>query len=140
MPIGLKGISKVLKKAGVRHKYVYKYTHTSAKRDIKAHLRSGNPVIFYMSKSTLTPNTHAMVMLGLDKNDRVITGDTVHRSASQWGKNNRLVKFNTTKDAKSTKVSKLVKFFNSSTSSLDKVADFYNGPKGNIAYILVYKD
>ena len=140
MPISLKGISKVLTANGVRNKYVYKYTQKSARKMIKKHLKNGNPVIFYMSKSTLTPNTHAMVMLGLDKNGRVITGDSVHRSAGMWGANNRLVKFNTTKDPKSTTVANLVKYFTSSTNSISLVKDFYNGRAGNNAFILVYKD
>ena len=140
MPIGLKGISKVLTKNGVRNKYVYKYTKKSATKEITEHLASGNPVIFYQSNSVLTPTTHAMIMLGLDDNGRVITGDTVHRPASLWGKNNRLVKFNTTKSAKSTTVKNVCRYFNASTSSISKVADFYNGQKGNVAYVLVYKD
>ena len=140
MPIGLKGISKVLTANGVRNKYVYKYTKASAIKTITAHLRRGNPIIFYMSKSTLTPNTHAMVMLGLDKNGRVITGDTVHRSARAWGANNRLIKFNNTSDAKSTTVKNLCRFFTSSTNSIKNVKDFYNGKQGNNAFVLIYKD
>ena len=140
MPIGLKGINKVLKDSGVRCKYVYNYTKKSAAKEIRAHLEQGNPIIFMQPKSTHTPNTHAMLMLGLDEGGRVIVGDSVLRSASKWGKNNRLIKYNTRKSLKSSTVENICKYFNASTTSVKGRGYFYDGRKGNIGYILVYKD
>ncbi|MBQ3281909.1 MAG: fibronectin type III domain-containing protein [Eubacterium sp.] len=140
MPIGLKGIAKVLEDNGVQYKYVHKYTTESATKEIKAHLESGNPVIFTVPKSTYSNGVHTMCMLSLDKNGRVIVGDSIMGSAKKWGKNNRLVKFNTTSSSKSSKVSKICKFFNASTKNVDKVGYFYSGRKGNIGYILVWKE
>lgn len=140
MPIGLKGISKVLKANGVKHKYVYNYTKKKAQKEIKAHLQSGNPVIFTIRASIYSKYPHTMTMLGLDKNGRIIVGDSSICSASKWGANNRLVKFNTTKSASSSKISSICKYFKYSTKSVAGVQDFYHGKPGNIGYILVYKD
>ena len=139
MPIGLRGISKVLKANGVKHKYVYKYTKKSAAKEIKEHLKSGNPVIFMIRRSTYAHNPHAMVMLGLDNKGQVIVGDSSLCSASKWGTNNRLIKYNTKSNKKSNTVTNISKFFKYSTKSVKGVTDFYNGKKGNIGYILVYK-
>lgn len=140
MPIGLKGIAKVLEDNGVQYKYVYQYTAKSATKEITAHLESGNPVIFTVPKSVYSGGVHTMCMLSLDKNGRVIVGDSIMGSAKKWGKNNRLVKFNTTSSSKSSKVSKICKYFNASTKSVDNVGYFYSGRKGNIGYILVWKE
>ena len=140
MPIGLRGITKVLKANGVRYKYVYNYTQKNARKQIKEHLQSGNPVIFTIRASIYSKYPHTMTMLGLDKNGRIIVGDSSICSASKWGANNRLVKFNTTKDATSSKISKICKYFKYSTKSVANVQDFYHGKPGNIGYILVYKD
>lgn len=140
MPIGLKGIAKVLEANGVQYKYVHEYTAKSAAKEIKAHLESGNPVIFTVPKSVYSSGVHTMCMLSLDKNGRVIVGDSCLGSAKKWGKNNRLIKFNTTSSSSSSKISKVCKYFNASTKKVDKVGDFYSGRKGNIGYILVWKE
>ncbi len=137
MPIGLRGISKVLKANGVKHKYVYKYTKKSAAKEIRAHLEKGKPVIFMIRRSTYAYNPHMMVMLGLDKKGRVIVGDSCLSSASKWGTNNRLIKYNTRKKTTSNTVENICKYFKDSTNSVKGVGSFYDGRKGNIGYILV---
>lgn len=140
MPIGLKGITKVLKANGVRCKYVHKYTKKSAQKEIKEHLESGNPVIFTLSYSFYCSNNHTMCMLGLDKDGKVIVGDSIRSTAKKWGKYNRLVKFSTKSNPKSNTVKNICKNFKYSLNDASKVGYFYDGKKGNIGYVLVWKD
>ena len=137
MPIGLKGVNKVLKDSGVKTKYRYNYTKKSAAKEIREHLEKGKPVIFMIRRSTYASNPHMMVMLGLDKKGKVIVGDSSLCSASKWGTGNRLIKFNTKKNKESNTVENICKFFKDSTSSVKGRSYFYDGRKGNIGYILV---
>ena len=138
MPIGLKGMSAVLDAYGVENKYVYTYDTKSAAAEIRKHLENGDPVIFTIPKSTYAGGVHTMLMLGLDDDGRVIVGDSLYQASSKWGSNNGLIKFNTTSSSSSSKVEKICKYFNASTTKTDNVGFFYNGRKGNIGYILVY--
>ena len=138
MPIGLKGMSAVLDAYGVENKYVYTYDTASAAAEIRKHLANGDPVIFTIPKSTYAGGVHTMLMLGLDDNGRVIVGDSLYQASSKWGSNNGLIKFNTTSSSTSSKVEKICKYFDASTTKIDNVGFFYNGRKGNIGYILVY--
>ena len=140
MPIGLKGITKVLKANGVRCKYVHEYTKKSAQKEIKEHLKSGNPVIFTLSYSFYCSNNHTMCMLGLDDRGQIIVGDSIRSTAGKWGKYNRLVKFNTKKDPDSSKIKNVCKYFKYSLKDASKVGYYYDGKKGNIGYVLVWKD
>ena len=138
MPIGLKGISQVLSTYGIEHKYVYNYTWRSARTEIKEHLAKGDPVIFTLPKSPYAGGVHTMVMLGLDARGRVIVGDSLLQSASVWGENNRLIKYDTVKKEKVNTVKNITSYFNASTEDVSEVLPFYKGRKGNIGYILVY--
>ena len=140
MPIGLKGITKVLKANGVRCKYVHEYTKKSAEEEIRAHLESGNPVIFTLSHSFYCDNNHTMCMLGLDKNGKIIVGDSIRSVAKKWGKYNRLVKFNTLSNVNSNTVKNVCKYFKYSLKDASNVGYFYSGKKGNIGYVLVWLD
>lgn len=141
MPVNLKGISTILTYYGVKNKYVYKYTAANAEKEITAHLKEGNPVIVTLpGKNNYAGGTHTMVMLGLDENGDVIMGDSLKQSSGKWGKDNRLVKFDTAKNGNVNTVSSIVKSFSAYSTSKSKVTKsmYYTKAKaGNIGYVLV---
>lgn len=88
MPITLGGMTLIFDKYGVEYK---KPSTDSDKRagEVKKWLRKGNPVIltFGNGKSAhLSRYTHTVLLLGIDDNGKVIIGDSLHKSASYWGK------------------------------------------------------
>lgn len=83
MPIALNGITKVLDRYNIR----YKYGTGNAKEVIKW-LKAGDPVIMTIGDGTslgLTSNTHTILLLGI-QNGYVVIGDSVLKSAEEWGK------------------------------------------------------
>lgn len=99
MPISLYGMTQILNKYGVKHRYVRDFTDSQAKQEIKAHLKTGNPVIFVVAAKSRkegavdnkwTSGYHCMTMLGMTEKDKVIVADSVDRSSSIFGNNQRV--------------------------------------------------
>jgi len=138
MPVGLKGMSRILTYYGVDNTYVYDCSAHDMTKEIRTHLQAGNPVIFTMPRTNnYSGGIHTMLMLGLDKKGRVIAGDSLKQNASKWGSQNRLVKFDTTDNSGVNTVENITSFFTYSIGSIDDLGLFYSGPRGNIGYILV---
>ena len=138
MPISLKGIDKVLTAYGVKHKFVYTYTKASAKREITNHLKEGDPVIFMLKEGLYAGSPHTMIMLGLDKNGKVIVGDSLFQK-DRWGASAYgLIKYSKAGDPKSNTVANIVKYMDGSTNDISKKGLFYTkGAAGNRGYILI---
>ena len=92
MPVSLYGISQILKKESIRNNYVMHFERKTALEVIDRHLRSGNPVIFETSRIRYKGNHivslsdkkyagsyHTMIMLGYDRDGRVIFTDSATR-------------------------------------------------------------
>lgn len=91
-PVSICGISKVLTKAGVKNKYVRKFTNAKAVSDIKKHLYKGNIVVIetnnraqvngrYVGKKVTkwAGSKHTMVLLGMTDTGKVIVADSSYR-------------------------------------------------------------
>lgn len=97
-PISLYGITKVLESYHVGYKLVRDFDDVSALTEIENHLKTGNPVIFIVDnesrfgglKNKWTSSYHCMTMLGMTDTNEVIVADTVNRSTSIFGKNQRI--------------------------------------------------
>jgi len=82
MPISMYGNSKVLTKYGVSHKYISTFkSDATVKSDISTHLKSGQPVMFIVSKTNRatgkqdtkwTNSYHTMIMAGITADDKVL--------------------------------------------------------------------
>ena len=138
MPISLKGIDKVLTEYGVKHKFVYTYTPASAEKEITEHLKEGDPIIFMLKEGLYAKYPHTMVMLGLDKDGKVIVGDSLVQK-SLWGASAYgLIKYSKEDDPKSNTVANIVKYMDGSTTDISKKGLFYTkGAAGNRGYILI---
>ena len=138
MPISLKGIDQVLTEYGVKHKYVYSYTPESATKEITAHLKEGDPIIFMISPGLYASNPHTMLMLGLDKEGKVIVGDSMMQR-KRWGSSAYgLVKYSQEGNPDSNTVANIVSYMDGSTGSVANKGFFYSGGKvGNRGYILI---
>ena len=99
MPISLYGMTQILDKYGVRYNYVRDFSDSLAKQQIEAHLRTGNPVIFVVAAKSRkegaldnkwTSGYHCMTMLGMTDTGKVIVADSVDRSSSIFGNNQRI--------------------------------------------------
>lgn len=99
MPISLYGMTQILDKYNVRYKYVRDFADGQAKQEIEAHLRTGNPVIFVVAAKSRkegaaankwTSGYHCMTMLGMTDTGKVIVADSVDRSSSIFGNNQRV--------------------------------------------------
>ena len=129
MPISLKGIAQVLTEYGVKHKYVYSYTQESATREITAHLKEGDPVIFMISPGLYASNPHTMLMLGLDEEGKVIVGDSMMQK-KRWGDSAYgLVKYSQEGNPQSNTVANIVSYMDGSTGSVANKGFFYSGGK-----------
>ena len=93
MPVTLYGISRILKKESIRCNYVMHFKRKTAMEVIDRHLSSGNPVIFETSRIRYHNNLvvslwdkkyagsyHTMIMLGYDRQGKVIFTDSAGRS------------------------------------------------------------
>ena len=81
--ISVRTAEEILKNMGIPVKTVTGFTTTSAVKEIRAHLKKGNPVIVKVNNSfysgvNLTSGHHAMVLLGLDARGKVILYDTAY--------------------------------------------------------------
>lgn len=95
MPVSLYGICQILQKEAIKCKYVASFRRQEALEIIDRHLRSGNPVIFEASRIRYKGNFpvsfndqkfsgsyHTMLMLGYDKEGKVIITDSAQREWS----------------------------------------------------------
>lgn len=97
-PISLYGMTKVLDTYHVGYKLVRSFDDASALTEIEAHLKTGNPVIFIVdnesrfggTKDKWTTSYHCMTMLGMTDTGEVIVADSVDRSSSIFGDNQRI--------------------------------------------------
>ncbi len=98
MPISLYGMTKVLDNYNVGYKLVREFDDASALAEIEAHLKTGNPVIFIVDNTSRfggtankwTTGYHCMTMLGMTDTREVIVADSVDRSSSIFGDNQRI--------------------------------------------------
>lgn len=98
MPISLYGMTQILDYYHVGYKLVRDFDDVSALTEIENHLKTGNPVIFIVDnesrfdglKNKWTTGYHCMTMLGMTDTNEVIVADTVNRSTSIFGKNQRI--------------------------------------------------
>ena len=98
MPVTLYGICQILQKEAISCKYVASFQRKEAMEILDRHLRSGNPVIFELSRIRYKGNIpvsindrkyagsyHTMIMLGYDKEGKVIITDSAQREwAGSW--------------------------------------------------------
>ncbi len=99
MPLTLSGITRALRKAGIKAKYVRSFSSDAAvQKQIYAHLKTGNPVIFtarnYNRKAGRTDTKwttylHTMVFLGRYTTGEVLIADSADRT---WYKGNQRLK------------------------------------------------
>ena len=91
-PVSLYGISKVLKKCGVKNKYIRSFSNKKAVKKIEKHLKKGNVVIIETNNhkqddgdfhkkytSRWAGSKHTMVLLGMTDNGMVIVADSAYR-------------------------------------------------------------
>ena len=90
LPLSLNGITKIFSYYGISTKYVRTFTDSWARAEIIRHLKSGQPVIFVVSKKNRatgkksnkwTNSYHTMAMLGVTDTGKVIVADSVNRSS-----------------------------------------------------------
>ena len=130
MPVSLYGMNMILNKHGIRTKYVRRYEKEAAAHQIKAHLKTGNPVIIEMKKGKWANSFHTMVLLGLTNTGRAIIADSADRSA--FGSQQR-VKYETVSNL-------LEEGMFSCTASGAKSTNCYFSTAGGGGYILVNPD
>lgn len=99
MPISLYGMTQILNKYNVKNRYVRDFTDSQARKEIEAHLKTGNPVIFIVAAKSRkegaqankwTSGYHCMTMLGMTDTGKVIVADSVDRSSETFGNNQRV--------------------------------------------------
>lgn len=90
LPLSLNGITKIFTYYGIETKYVRTFTDSGARNEIARHLKSGQPVLFVVSKknratgkssSKWTNSYHTMAMLGITDTGKVMVADSVNRSS-----------------------------------------------------------
>ena len=90
LPLSLNGITKIFTYYGVETRYVRFFNDAGARNEIVRHLKSGQPVVFVVSKknratgkvtSKWTNSYHTMAMLGITDTGSVIVADSVNRSS-----------------------------------------------------------
>ncbi len=138
MPVSLNGMTKILDYYKVPNRYVRSFTDQEAITEITKHLKTGNPVIFVVSaydrsKSGSSSKTekwttgyHCMTMLGLTETGKVIIADTVNRSKTTFG-NNQRIKYAT--------VTELVNYMFSCTKTSN--SNYWSGKTSSGGYILI---
>ena len=98
MPVSLYGISCILEKEQIVHRYVGDFQDKDGENEIRAHLLSGRPVIIETSRmkrengrivkwfdKRFAGSYHTMILLGLDENGQVIFTDSATRTwAGEW--------------------------------------------------------
>ena len=95
MPVSLYGISRILTDCGVSHRYVGDFKDEDAVNEIRAHLRSGRPVVVETSRmkrqngrivrwfdKKFAGSYHTMILLGEDENGHFIFTDSATREWS----------------------------------------------------------
>ncbi|MDO4975931.1 MAG: Ig-like domain-containing protein [Eubacteriales bacterium] len=131
-PISQYGMTQVLTRKGVKHRYVRTFTKEEAKVEIEDHLKTGNPIIFVASasdgKSTkFTTSYHTMVMLGMTETDQVIIADSVDRTKENFGYDTR-IKYST--------INEIINFIFACTNPTS-TSKYWNGREGCGGYILI---
>ena len=129
MPISMWGITKVLDKYGIDHKFVYDYDDAAATEEIRAHLETGRPVLLTLrnkdGEGKWAGSVHTMVLAGLDEEGKAIVCDSAQRKWAEPG-NQRI---------KHGDISELVSFM--WPSKKPSKSTFYKGRKGASGYILI---
>lgn len=125
-------ISQILKNAGVKCHPVYKYTNSSAVKEITTNLEEGRPVLIMCHRKTvngikLANSYHFIVLIGIDEKGNAIAlnpaGGTVNRSHCTGG-------FKLS-------VKKLVKNHMWSCTGSKYKSFYFNGAKNYGGYIIV---
>ncbi len=135
MPISLYGMTKVLDSYKVGYKLVRSFDDASALKEIKAHLKTGNPVIFIVDNESRfggtankwTTGYHCMTMLGMTDTGEVIVADSVDRSSSIFGDNQRI---------KYASLSELLGYMFSCTNTTS-TSIYWSGKTSSGGYILI---
>ncbi len=88
MPVTLFGAKEILEKYGVEYR-LPAADPGDREREITEWLRAGDPVLFTFGNGSshgLSRHTHTVLLLGMDDKGHVIIGDSLHKSASHWGR------------------------------------------------------
>ncbi len=134
LPLSLNGISKIFTYYGVETRYVRAFSDSSARNDIVRHLKSGQPVIFVVSKknratgkksSKWTNSYHTMAMLGITDTGKVIVADSVNRSS-----------FGSWQRIKLAGINELIHYMFSCKKY--KNSNYWGGASSSGGYLLVY--
>lgn len=138
MPVTLYGISRILKKCGIRNKYVSSFSSDNkVYKVLTSHLRKGEAVVIETNNrrqkngrisssydSKWARSRHTMVLLGLTENGNVIVADSANRD---WAGGSQRIKLASLKDL----IAHMVPHSPSGKSL------YYNGSKCYSGYILV---
>ena len=108
MPVSLYGISKILMRYGIAHRYIGSFQDEEAYEDIKNHLLRGKPVVIETSRmkrkngkivkffdKRFAGSYHTMILLGIDKNGQSVFTDSAYR---EWSGNRQRLKWATLED------------------------------------------
>lgn len=134
LPLSLNGISKIFRYYGVETRYVRSFSDSSARNEIVRHLKSGQPVIFVVSKknratgkktSKWTNSYHTMAMLGITDTGKIIVADSVNRSS-----------FGSWQRIKLAGINELIHYMFSCKKYKD--SNYWGGASSSGGYLLVY--
>lgn len=98
MPVSLYGISRILQKNHIPHRYVGRFEDGQAMKEMEEHLGRGRPVVIETSRmrrkngrivrwfdKKYAGSYHTMVLLGIDERGRVLFTDSAQRQwAGSW--------------------------------------------------------
>lgn len=98
MPVSLYGISLILEKYQVAHRYIGNFKDEEALQNIRKHLFKGKPVVIETSRmkrkngkiikffdKRFAGSYHTMILLGIDKHEQIIFTDSAYREWSgEW--------------------------------------------------------
>lgn len=122
-PVSLNGISKILKKYKIKHKYVSRFSKKKAEKQITEHLLQGKPVVLTVRRGKWARTYHTMLLIGMTPGKKALVADSANR---RWAGQNQRIKY--------AKVSELLKYAWSSGKS---GSVYWNGYSGCGGYILV---
>lgn len=137
MPVSLNGITKILKRNGIKATYVRKFKNAKAVAQIENHLRQGKPVIIEVDSRRQingrrvggythkwARSKHTMVLIGMTDTGKVIIADSAQRS---WSGQMQRVKY--------AKMASLVTYMYPCTSN--RKTNYYSSKSTSGGYILV---
>lgn len=123
-PLSFYGMTRIMKKYNIKYKHVYKYKKNNAKKEITAHLKTGNPVLINVKKGKWANSYHTMLLLGITERGKIIIADSADR---EWSGKNQRIKYGT-----------LDELMKDMWSGVRSTSVYWNGRKNCGGYILIY--